>query len=54
MAKIVEEVVVITISKLVKESDAQEEIVSYDTIAALTSVAEELLGNAVVVEVSKA
>jgi len=56
MARIQEEVVVITISKLHKNdaSSADSEIVSDDTMAALASVAEELLGNGVVVEVSKA
>jgi hypothetical protein len=54
MAKIQEEVVVITVSKLVKENSTASDIVSEDTIAALTSVAEELLGAGVVVEVNKA
>jgi hypothetical protein len=56
MAKVHEEVIVITISKLVKESDAADapDIATTDVIAALGSVAEELLGNGVVVEVSKA
>jgi hypothetical protein len=56
MAKIQEEVIVITISKLVKESDAADapDLANAEIIAALGSVAEELLGNGVVVEVNKA
>lgn len=54
MAKIQEEVIVITVSKLTKNNDNGTEIVSEDTVAALASVAEELLGDGVVVEVSKA
>jgi hypothetical protein len=54
MAKIHEEVIVITVSKLVKESDTVADIANADVIAALGSVAEELLGNGVVVEVNKA
>ena len=56
MAKIHEEVIVITISKLVKDSDATDapDLANSEIIAALGSVAEELLGNGVVVEVNKA
>lgn len=56
MAKIHEEVIVITISKLVKDSDAAEtpDLANAEIIAALGSVAEELFGGSVVVEVSKA
>lgn len=56
MAKIHEEVIVITISKLVKDSDAADapDLANADIIAALGSVAEELFGSGVVVEVSKA
>jgi len=54
MAKIQEEVVVITVSKLVKDNSESHDIVSDDTIAALTQVAEELLGAGVIVEINKA
>lgn len=58
MARIQEEVIVITVSKLQKNDSngamTDSEIVSEDTIAALVSVTEELLGNGVVVEVNKA
>ena len=53
MAKIYEEVVVIKLSKLVK--DDQEvtpgDLVSQDTIAALEQVAQELVGKGVIVEI---
>jgi hypothetical protein len=54
MAKVHEEVVVITVSKLVKNTDSTTEIINDDIITALGSVAEELLGQGVVVEVNKA
>jgi hypothetical protein len=54
MAKIQEEVVVITVSKLVKNEGSTAEVVTDEIVSALASVAEELLGNGVVVEVSKA
>jgi hypothetical protein len=58
MARIQEEVIVITVSKLHKTTPegtvTDSEIVSDESLTALTSVAEELLGNGVVVEVSKA
>ena len=58
MARIQEEVIVITVSKLQKNTPdgtvTDSEIVNDDTLVALASVAEELLGNGVVVEVSKA
>ena len=59
MARIQEEVIVITVSKLHKNPTkdsmvTDSDIVSEDTMAALASVAEELLGNGVVVEVNKA
>ena len=54
MAKVHEEVVVITVSKLVKNTESTTEIINADIIAALGSVAEELLGQGVVVEVNKA
>ena len=58
MARIQEEVIVITVSKLQKNDSngtvADSVIVSEDTVDALVSVTEELLGNDVVVEVNKA
>ena len=55
MAKIHEEVVVIKLSKLIKEKDQGSELVATnDSCDALQSVAEELLGSGVVVEVERA
>ena len=54
MAKIHEEVVVIKLSKLVKDSDTAGDIATADIVAALQSVAEELAGAGVVVEADKA
>jgi len=54
MAKIHEEVVVIKLSKLVKDSDTVGVIADTEIVAALQSVAEELAGAGVVVEVERA
>ena len=54
MAKIHEEILVIKLSKLVRDSDAGSEIATPDIVAALQSVAEELAGAGVVVEADKA
>jgi hypothetical protein len=54
MAKMIEEVIVIKLSKLVKDSDPADQIVSEDAQAALEQVAQELAGNGVLVEVERA
>lgn len=55
MAKIHEEVVVIKLSKLIREKDSDEQyIATNDVCEALQSVAEELLGAGIVVEVERA
>lgn len=54
MAKIHEEVVIIKLSKLVKDSDQVGVIASSDVLAALGSIAEELAGAGVIVEVESA
>lgn len=55
MAKIHEEVVVIKLSKLIKEKDGDEQfIATNDVCDALQSVAEELLGAGIIVEVERA
>lgn len=54
MAKIQEEVIVITASKLVKNEGQTVDLVTDEQMEALASVAEEILGNGVVVEVNKA
>jgi hypothetical protein len=53
MAKIYEEVVIIKLSKLVKDDHGTpaESLASADTVAALEQVAQELVDKGVVVEV---
>jgi hypothetical protein len=53
MAKIVEEIVIIKLSKLVKD-DIDSGIVTEELQSALEQVAQELVGEAVIVEVEKA
>lgn len=54
MAKIVEDVLVIKFSKIVKETeDAAAEIAGSDVQQALEQVAQELVGDAIVVEVMR-
>jgi hypothetical protein len=55
MAKIVEDVIVIKFSKIVKDSESDvSSIAGSDIEAALEQVAQELVGDSVVVEVVKA
>jgi hypothetical protein len=54
MAKMIEEVIVIKLSKLVKDSDTTNTIADSDVQAALEQVAQELAGSGVLVEVEKA
>jgi hypothetical protein len=54
MAKMIEDVLVIKLSKLVKDSDSSESIVNEDIQVALEQVAQELAGNGVLVEVERA
>lgn len=55
MAKIVEDVVVIKFSKIIKDSDSETSaIAGHDIQQALEQVAQELVGDAVIVEVVKA
>jgi hypothetical protein len=54
MAKIHEEVVVIKLSKLVKDNDTVGVLADSDVVTALQSVAEELLGAGVIVEAERA
>ena len=53
MAQIIEENIVIKVSKLVKASGG-ESLVPEETLQALEQVAQELLGDSVIVEVEKA
>jgi hypothetical protein len=54
MAKIHEEIVVIKLSKLIKDTDSVGVIADDEIIAALQSVAEELAGSGIVVEAERA
>jgi hypothetical protein len=55
MAKIIEDVIVIKFSKIVKNSDDETSaIAGTDVQQALEQVAQELVGNGVVVEVERA
>lgn len=56
MAKIVEETVVIKLSRLVKtgEKESKEKMANADMISALEQVAQELVGDNVIVEVEGA
>lgn len=55
MAKIIEDVIVIKFSKIVKDNDTEVSgIAGSDIQAALEQVAQELVGDAVVVEVERA
>jgi hypothetical protein len=55
MAKIIEDVIVIKFSKIVRENDTDPNpAIANDHIAAIAEVAQELVGNGVVVEVERA
>jgi|TARA_B110000503_G_C6791167_1_gene267323 hypothetical protein len=54
MAKIHEEIIIIKLSKLVKETDELVPISSQELVANLAAVAEELAGAGVVVEIEQA
>jgi len=54
MAKMIEDVLVIKLSKLVKDTDSSDNIVSEDIQTALEQVAQELVGDGVLVEVERA
>lgn len=55
MAKIVEDVIVIKFSRIVKDGISDPEpAITNDHIAALEQVAQELVGDAVVIEVERA
>lgn len=53
MAQIIEENIVIKVSKLVKNGSG-ESLVPEETLQAIEQVAQELLGESVIVEVEKA
>lgn len=53
MAKIQEEIVLIKLSKLLKNSDEHESLTNEDFPANLEAIVQELVGDAVVVEIEK-
>lgn len=54
MAKIHEEIVVIKLSKLIKDGAVTADIATDDIVNALQQVAEELAGSSVIVEAERA
>ena len=54
MAKIHEEIVVIKLSKLIKDNTSPVPVVNDEIVSALQQVAEELAGTGVVVEAEQA
>jgi hypothetical protein len=54
MAKILEDVIVVKFSKIIKDSELENQsIVGNDVSQALEQVAQELVGNGIIVEVVK-
>jgi hypothetical protein len=53
MAKIVEDVIIIKFSKLVKDNNDIQSLAGQDIQQALEQVAQELVGDSVIVEVVK-
>jgi len=51
MAKLQEEILVIKVSKLLKDTDHENVMITEDVVTALTSVVEELAGKNVLVEI---
>lgn len=54
MAKIHEEVLVIKLSKLLKNNTEEQAVVNEEVLLALEQVAQELVGSDIIVEVEKA
>jgi hypothetical protein len=54
MAKLHEEVLVIKVSKLLKDSETTTEIMSNETLVSLEAVVEELAGAGTLVEIERA
>jgi hypothetical protein len=54
MAKLHEEVIVVKVSKLLKDSESESTILDNDTITSIEAVVQELAGAGTLVEVQKA
>ena len=50
MAKIIEEQILITIGRLVKEGAEVEDLATPDLVASLESIAQELIGESAIIE----
>lgn len=53
MAKIQEEIIVIKVSKLLRDSEQSSSIMEPDSVASLEAVIQELAGSNVLVEIAK-
>lgn len=54
MAKIQQDIIIVRVSRLLRDSDDQQPLITADINAALAEVAQELLGHGVIVEVESA
>lgn len=54
MAKLHEEVIVVKVSKLLKDSESESTILDTDTVTSIEAVVQELAGAGTLVEVQKA
>jgi len=54
MAKIHEEIIVIKLSKLVRNDQGASTLASEDTVQALEAVVQELVGSDIIVEIERA
>jgi len=52
MAKLHEEIIVVKVSKLLKDTEQVSPIMSAETVASLEAVIQELTGSAVLVEIA--
>ena len=54
MAKLQEEVLVIKVSKMIRDNDVEAEILTAETVASLEAVVQELAGSNTLVEIQVA
>ena len=54
MAKLQEEVLVIKVSKMIRDTDVEQEILNAETVASLEAVVQELAGANTLVEIQVA
>lgn len=53
MAKIIEEIVIVKFSKIVKDTDSQDSVVTADINNSLVELAQEFVGRDIVVEIER-